>query len=133
MAAVTSPLAHDITETRRAADSLAMFWPVQQFCGIIRVFGTSTSSCLRSIGAFVRPARVLADTVDMTLVRLGFLENTDPVPEQDRPRRSTFSTNKKGLIVWMVKLYVDGEVDLDSVYVSLLTSLCVGSYRTDSL
>lgn len=98
------------------------------------MFGTSTSACLRSIGAIISPATALADTVDVTLMRMGLLENTESAPEQESSRRSTttLSSIKKGLIVWMVKLHgVDDVVDLDTVYVSLLNSLCIGSCRTD--
>lgn len=112
---------YGIADTRRAADSLAMFWPVQQLCGVIRVFGSCTSSCLRSIGTMVSPATSLADTVDVTLMRMGLLENTESALEQDSSTK--FFTIKKNFMIWMVLLhFFDGVVDLDAVCITNLTA-----------
>ena len=68
------------------------------------------------MGAIVSPAKALADIVDVTLMRMGLLENTESALEQDCA--TTFSTIKKDFVVWMVMLHCfDGDVDLDAVYI----------------
>ena len=80
-----------------------MFSPTQQSRRLLALFGGCISSGLRVLGAVFSPAKVWANTLDSTMVKVGVLDSKSS-EQNDPPLNSPATLLKhRGYIDWMVR------------------------------